>query len=142
MEKSRDCRNSLRNQRGSSWGAVIQNNGHKTLNLNKFRFNMGIIYFGLMLGGEREEWVGKTKSHSVCVKWGLRIAIQRGELEWRQGGELWEQGRIHWKLFEAKKPGKGSCTICLNFEIIISVHVWDWYVFYSLCKHNFGKFLR
>jgi len=38
----------------------------------------------------------------------LRIAIQRGELEWRQGGELWEQGRIHWKLFEAKKPGKGS----------------------------------
>jgi len=32
----------------------------------------------------------------------------RGELEWRQGGELWEQGRIHWKLFEAKKPDKGS----------------------------------
>jgi len=23
-------------------------------------------------------------------------------------GELWEQGRIHWKLFEAKKPGNGS----------------------------------
>jgi len=55
MEKSRDCRNSLRNQRGSSWGAVIQNNGHKTLNLNKFRFIMCIIYFGLKLGGEREE---------------------------------------------------------------------------------------
>ena len=54
MEKSRDCRNFLRNQRGSSWGAVIQNNGHKTLNLNKFRFIMGIIYFGLSWGEGKE----------------------------------------------------------------------------------------
>jgi len=28
MEKSRNYRNPLRNQRGSSWGAVIKNNGH------------------------------------------------------------------------------------------------------------------
>jgi len=91
---------------------------------------MCISYFGLKFGGEREEWVGKTKSHSVCVKWGLRIAIQRGKLEWRQREELWEQGRIHWKLFEAKKPGKGSwLDLFLLSEYVLfsdDDNIWIW----------------
>jgi len=49
----------------------------------------------------------EAKSHNVCQ---VRVENCNPErkLEWRQGGELWEQGRIHWKLFEARKPNKGS----------------------------------
>jgi len=87
----------MRNQRGSIWGAVIKSNGHKTL----------YYLFWAEFMGERERIVSEEiKSHSVCQVRAENCNPER-ELEWRQGGELWEQGRIHWKLFEVRKPGKG-----------------------------------
>jgi len=43
---------------------------------------------------------------------GIKLKLESpkctSELEWRQRRELWKQGRIHWKIFGAKKPGHGS----------------------------------
>jgi len=116
MEKSRDCRNSLRNQRGSSW------------------------------------WVGKTKSHSVCVKWGLRIAIQRRKLEWRQrGGSFGNKEEFIGNCLKLRNRVMGAIYIFLVYVVWLlvllcyktlkDVKVWDFLVIVDakLDKKNVGS---